>query len=204
MPILNTETMIRRQEKGYTLMEMILVIVVTGILATISVPSLINWKHFQEIKTRQLALKTNLEQIKSDAKRWGGTCTISGASLKSSCSSAVLQKRITDQFSSYSTQEIVINPTVKDRADEKTFVATNFKSITFSPRGFIHVDPLKTGDTNAVFVLGYQSNSDPFKDQAPELCLVVQNLTGQISVKQRKAAKLKSTQAVIASSGLTC
>ena len=75
---------------------------------------------------------------------------------------------------------------MKDRADEKTFVATNFKSITFSPRGFVHVDPLKTGDTNAVFVLGYQSNSDPFKDQSPELCLVVQNLTGQISVKQRR------------------
>ena len=83
-------------------------------------------------------------------------------------------------------------------------MATNFKTITFSPRGFIHVDPLKTGDTVAVFVLGYLSDSDPFKDQAPEQCVVVQNLTGQISVKRRDATKLESRQAIFAKSGLTC
>ena len=206
MPVLNKQNRGERFRRlsGYTITEMIVVIFITGILASISVPSLINWKHFQTIKTRQLALQANLEKIKSDAKRWGATCTINGEDLKSSCSSAVLQKRLGDTFNLQSTQEIVINPTVKDRTEEKIFVGTNFKTITFSPRGFIHVDPLKSGVNDAVFVLGYQSNSDPFKDQAPELCLVVQNLTGQISVKQRKAAKLKSTQAVIASSGLTC
>ena len=204
MSVLNKFNADCKPGRGYTLMEMILVIVVTGILAAISAPSLINWKHLQEIKTRQLALKTTLERIKSDAKRWGATCTINGATLKSSCSSAVIQKNITDQFDSQSTQEIIINPTVKERGEEKTFVATNFKTITFSPRGFIHVDPLKKGDTEAVFVLGYQSDSDPFKDQAPEQCVVVQNLTGQISVKRRDATKLESRQAIFATSGLTC
>ena len=184
-------------------MEMILVVVVTGILAGITVPSLINWKHLQEIKTRQLALKTTIQRIKSDAKIWGATCTIDGTTLKNSCSSAVVQKNITDQFNSQSTQEVIINPTVKDR-EMSTFIATNFKTITFSPRGFIYVDPLKTGDTEAVFVLGYQSDSDPFRDQAPEYCVVVQNLTGQISVKRREATKLKSQQAIFASWGLTC
>ncbi len=204
MPILKVLRTAKQLGKGYTLIEMIFVIAVTGILATISVPSLINWKHFQEIKTRQLALKTTLERIKSDAKRWGATCTISGANLKSSCTSAVIQKKTTDTFDSQSTQEIVINPTVKDRDSENIFIGTNFKTITFSPRGFIHVDPLNIGDTNAVFVLGYQNDSDPFKDQAPELCVVVQNLTGQISIKQRKAAKLQSRQAVFTTSGLAC
>ena len=194
----------RKHENGYTLTEMIFAIIITGILASISVPSLINWKHFQTIKTRQLALKTNLEQIKSDAKRWGATCKISGSDLKTTCTSAVIQKTTTDTFGAQSTQEKVINPTVKDRETEKVFIGTNFKTITFSPRGFIHIDPIKSGSSNATFVLGFQNGSDPFESQAPELCVVVQHLTGHISVKQRKMNKLTVSDAVSAISGLEC
>ena len=82
MPILNRKVMAQNQSEGYSLIEIVVVIAITGILAGISVPSLINWKHLQEIKTRQLALKTSLERIKSEAKRWGATCTISGVNLK--------------------------------------------------------------------------------------------------------------------------
>ena len=206
MPVLNKQNREERFRKlpGYTITEMLVVIFITGILASISVPSLINWKHLQTIKTRQLALQVNLEKIKSDAKRWGATCTINGEDLKSSCSSAVLQKKLGDTFNLQSTQEVVINPTVKNRAEEKIFVGTNFKTITFSPRGFIHVDPLKSGVNDAVFVLGYQSNSDPFKSQVPELCVKIQNLTGKISIMQRKMAKIKRNQATFAISGLSC
>ena len=206
MPVLNRQNREERFRKlpGYTITEMLVVIFITGILASISVPSLINWKHLQTIRTRQLALQVNLEKIKSDAKRWGATCTINGEDLKSSCSSAVLQKKLGDTFNLQSTQEVVINPTVKNRAEEKIFVGTNFKTITFSPRGFIHVDPLKSGVNDAVFVLGYQSNSDPFKSQAPELCVKIQNLTGKISIMQRKMAKLTRNQASFAISGLSC
>ncbi|WP_250398758.1 prepilin-type N-terminal cleavage/methylation domain-containing protein [Synechococcus sp. MU1648] len=206
MPVLNHQERKRRgrNKNGYTITEMIFVIVITGILASISVPSLINWKHFQTIKTRQLALKANLEQIKSDAKRWGATCTISGADLKSSCTSAVIQKKTSDTFGAQSTEEKVINSTVKDREVEKIFIGTNFKEITFSPRGFIHIDPIKAGSNNATFVLGYQSDSDPFTSQAPELCVVVQHLTGHIRIKQRKMNKLTVGNAVSAISGLEC
>ena len=60
----------QRHSEGFSLIELIFVITVIG-LAGVSIPSLINWKYFQDLKTRQLALKTNLEQMKSDAKRWG-------------------------------------------------------------------------------------------------------------------------------------
>ena len=206
MPVLNYPDRKKNNKdiSGYTITEMIFVIFITGILASISVPSLINWKHFQTIKTRQLALRTTLEQIKSDAKRWGATCTISGSDLKSSCTSAVIQKTTTDTFGAQSTPEKVINPTVKDREAEKVFIGTNFKTITFSPRGFIHIDPIKSGSNNATFVLGFQNGSDPFESQAPELCVVVQHLTGHISVKQRKMNKLTVSDAVSAISGLEC
>ena len=206
MPVLKMQKGVRSrgEDNGYTLIEMIFVILITSILASVSVPSLINWKHFQTIKTRQLALKAYLEQNKSDAKRWGATCKVSGADLKNSCASAVVQKRITDTFDLQSTQEIAINSTAKDRDTENVFIATNFKTITFSPRGFVHIDPLKAGDNNGVFILGYQSDSDPFKDQAPELCVVIQNLTGHISIKQRKLNKLRVGDAISAISGLKC
>ena len=125
MPVLNRQNREERFRKlpGYTITEMLVVIFITGILASISVPSLINWKHLQTIKTRQLALQVNLEKIKSDAKRWGATCTINGGDLKSSCSSAVLQKKLGDTFNLQSTQEVVINPTVKNRAEEKQVCA---------------------------------------------------------------------------------
>ena len=206
MPVLNKQR--RKQQlriiQGYTLTEMIFVILITGILASISVPSLINWKHFQTIKTRQLALQANLEKIKSDAKRWGASCTVKGENLKSYCSSAVIQKKIGDTFDMQSTLEVVINPTVKSREKENIFVGTNFKTLTFTPRGFIHVEPLKSGVNNAIFVLGYQSDSDPFKSQIPELCVNIQNLTGKISIMQRKMVRLQSKQATFAISGLEC
>ena len=204
MPILKKSTIIRNNSGGYTITEMILVIVITGILAGISVPSLINWKHFQNIKTRQLALKTTIEKIKSDAKRWGAICTIEGKSLKSTCKSAVMQKNITDTLDSQSTPEEIINPTVQSRTDEDVYIATNFKTITFSPRGFIHVDPIVGDKKDAIFVLGYQTQSDPFQDQAPELCVIVQNLTGRISVKKREGTKLQVRNAVFANPTLTC
>ena len=196
--------MIQNQSEGYSLIEIIVVIAVTGILAGISVPSLINWKHLQDIKTRQLALKTSLEKIKGEAKRWGGTCTISGITLKMSCESAVLQKSTTDIFDMQSNKELTINPTIKDRDAESVFVATNFNTITFSPRGFIHIDPIKAGESQAIFVLGYQSDSDTFKNQAPELCVIIENLTGRVSTKKRNQSKINSNNAIIAKSGLSC
>ena len=204
------------RDRGYSLIELIVVIAITSILAGISVPSLINWKYFQDIKTRQLALKTNLEQMKSDAKRWGATCTINGKTMKSSCASAVLQKSVTDKFDMQSSQEVVIDPTVsklkKDQSgkligEEYVFTATNFNKITFTPRGFIHVDPIRPGDSQAVFILGYKRNTNPFSDQAPELCVIVENLTGRIGVKRRDSQRLGRitiTDSIYAESGLSC
>ena len=197
----------KQNSKGYSLIEIIFVIAVTAILAGISVPSLINWKYFQNIKTRQLALKTNLEQIKSNAKRWGATCTINGRTLKSSCTSAVLQKSITDTFNLETSQEIIIKPTIYTRSDADEFTATNFNKITFTPRGFIHIDPIYSKDNSAVFVLGYKSDTDQFKNQAPELCVVVENLTGRISIKRRESKTLGRVQTkgnIYAKSALPC
>ena len=115
-----------------------------------------------------------------------------------------MQKSTTDTFDMQSSRELTINPAIKDRDDESVFVATNFRTITFSPRGFIHIDPIKAGEVKAVFVLGYKSESDPFKDQAPELCVIVENLTGRISTKKRDQNKIKSNNAIIATSGLSC
>ena len=211
MPILKKSN--RYHSGGYSLMEIVFVIAMTGILAGISVPSLIHWKHLQDVRTIQLALKTNLEQMKSDAKRWGAMCTINGGTLKSSCESAVFQKSTTDKFSLQSSQEYKINPTVtrlkENKAgnlvkDDTYFVATNFKTITFSPRGFIHVEPINSTDQDAIFVLGYQKDKDPYQMQAPELCVIVQNLTGQINIKQRKLNKISTADAISAVGGLKC
>lgn len=203
----------RYRSGGYSLIEIVFVIAMTGILAGISVPSLIHWKHLQDVRTIQLALKTNLEQMKSDAKRWGAMCTINGGTLKSSCESAVFRKSTTDKFSLQSSQEYKINPTVtrlkENKAgnlvkDDTYFIATNFKTITFSPRGFIHVDLINSSDQDAIFVLGYQKDKDPYQMQAPELCVIVQNLTGQINIKRRKLSKISTADAISAVGGLKC
>lgn len=207
MPILISSRESKNHCRGYSLIEIIFVIAVTGILAGISVPSLINWKYFQNIKTRQLALKTNLEQIKSDAKRWGATCTLNGRTMKSSCASAVLQKSITDSFNMQSTQEVVIEPIIKDQSDKDIFTATNFNKITFTPRGFIHVDPIQSGGSIAIFVIGYKNNSDPFKAHTTEMCVTVDNLTGRVSAKRRNTKQLgsiKTSDAIYAASQISC
>ena len=197
----------QRHSEGFSLIELIFVITVIGVLAGVSIPSLINWKYFQDLKTRQLALKTNLEKMKSDAKRWGATCIIDGKTLKSSCTSAVLQKSKTDKFDLQSTKEVIVEPTVKYKNDNDIYTATNFNRITLTPRGFIHINPIQSGNSTAIFILGFKSKSNPFRDEGTELCVIVENLTGRISTVRRDTRKLgtiKTNDAIYARSGLTC
>ena len=102
---------------------------------------------------------------------------------------------------------VSIENQVADRREMYNATATNFNKITFSPRGFIHVNPIHTNDSNAVFVLGYRSNKDPIKSQSAELCVKIENLTGRTSVKRRDSKRLgrvKTMNKVYAKSALTC
>ena len=204
MPILKSNQINKYRKEGFTLVELIFVITISAILAGISIPSLIKLKNYQDLRTRQLAFKTTIEMLKSEAKRWGGTCILNGTDLSSFCTSTVLQKQINDTMNKQGSQSTIVTPTVGITGDENIFIATNFNKLTFSPRGFIHVKTLSQQNADAVLVMGYRSKSNPFKDDSPELCLVVQSLTGQINVRRRKMTKIQSNKPVVGVPGLTC
>lgn len=192
------------QSWGYTLIEVVMVTVIIGILAAITAPSLDNWKNLQLLQAKQQALQTKLEAMKADAARWGAQCTLDGATLTSTCTSNLIKRKTSEVMSKITSAPESMNPTANLANEANIFIATNFEKITISPRGFMHINTGSTATSNALFVIGYKSKSAQFDRNGPELCIVVEHLTGRVSSGMRTTttAKLQVNQAIQKLSGL--
>ena len=63
-------------ESAFTLPELLVVTSIIGILASISAPSLISWLHNEREKSYIKEIQQFIPLVISEARRWGGTCTI--------------------------------------------------------------------------------------------------------------------------------
>jgi len=182
-------------DQGFSLAELIITILIAGILASLSFPSLLQWKYFQTLKTQGQALSSSLETLKSDTMRWGSNCTLNGSSMELICKSSTMQRYNNDTFDSQLILS-VLSTAVQDQDRKLIFLATNFKKLSFTPRGFVHAELLNGSTGNAIFVLGYRSDMSDSRDTA-EICVSVQNLTGNIRLGQRSGySNLSTTKSI--------
>jgi general secretion pathway protein G len=58
--------MVRRRQAGFTLLELLIVMTLIGILATIAIPSLVQYP----VRAKEAVLKTNLKEIRDNLEKY--------------------------------------------------------------------------------------------------------------------------------------
>ena len=67
---------ISQDKDAFTIIELLVVIALIGILASLSVPSLLRWIYNERINSYVKELQEFIPLTIREARRWGGTCTI--------------------------------------------------------------------------------------------------------------------------------
>ena len=73
---LNTILQKKNSEKGFTIIELLIAIVIIGVLAGISVPSAFKWVEKEKQNSYLRELISYLELIKKETRRWNGCCSL--------------------------------------------------------------------------------------------------------------------------------
>ena len=68
---------VRKQERGFTLIEMIVTVIILGILSAITAPSLIGLFDQMRVKDGLRQIESSLKEAQRQAMRRGSSCTIS-------------------------------------------------------------------------------------------------------------------------------
>lgn len=173
----------RDYARGFTLVELMAVTSIIGAMASIAVPSFINWRRYEVIKQYKNEIAGVIVGIPDEAKRWGATCAISlgvynvaikpfsvqcradGSQIsRAKCNSVTgcnitnIGKRVPSYPSSSNGESLV-------------YLASNIKDVYFTPRGQL------SGGVDAVFVVaGSQYLGGSHQPQ----CLVISRLTSEI------------------------
>lgn len=174
--------MSRCSSHGFTLVEVMAVTSIIGVMASIAVPSFINWRRYEVIKQYKNEISGVIVAIPDEAKRWGATCNISlgmynvatkpfsvqcradGSQISrakcnstTGCNISDISKRVPSYPSSSSGESLV-------------YLASNVKDIYFTPRGQL------SGGVDVVFVVaGSQYLGGSLQPQ----CLVISRLTSE-------------------------
>lgn len=174
---------IQRYDHGFSLVEVVTVVVIVGILSSLSIPSFLAWRRNQIVKSYFDNLRIQFSSFSAEAKKWGATCTlkaqpnstgsppftfncISNGSQKSlsKCGSAINcnisnLNTLFDQFPA--------NP----RGDSLVYVLANKENHLFTPRGQL------SGVTDSLVVI---AGTRALGGSTVRRCIVIKNITAEI------------------------
>jgi len=145
---------VRKPEKGFTLIEIITVTIIVGIVAAVSIPSLLGLLNRNRVNQAMAEVEGALKEAQKIATRNGKSCTISIDA----------------------TAKTISNNTANDQCllstrfiDNNFTLTTNRATIAFSGKGNISLNP------RPVIVLSY-----PTGGVSRPKCVVIQNTLGSI------------------------
>ena len=168
---------------GYSLVELITVVLIIGILSSLSVPSFLAWRRNQIVKTYSEGLKLQFNSLPNEAKKWGATCTLkslrnlsNSAPFTFSCIANGSQKSLSKcgsatncNISNLSTlfDLLPVNP----QGNKLVYLISNKENHQFTPRGQF------SGGADSVFVI---SGTRVLGGSTVSRCIVIKNITAEI------------------------
>ena len=167
-------------EKGFTIIELLIAIVIIGVLAGISVPSAFKWVEKEKQNSYLRELISYLELIKKETRRWNGSCSLQTNNFIKNSYDPVTRKRNPEKAFIVSCkgmdniQKLRIARQVP-RIEENVFQEVSQGSFNFTPKGHLS---LPNNQTSLVIIIGGKPNGSFY--QRPK-CISMEAPIGMIS-----------------------
>ena len=163
------------KEFGFTIVELIIVISIIGILASLSVPSLLRWIYNEKQNSYLRELTGFIELMRKEARRWNGSCSLSPK--RSSVNGSSIQPLFTVACKGMNnSQKINISRSIP-LADKLIFQQVS-SSFNVTPKGHISLSNTASNNSSVVMVIGgrYAMQSSLIRPK----CILIESPTGII------------------------
>jgi len=167
-------------DKGFTITELLIAIVIIGVLAGISVPSAFKWVEKEKQNSYIRELISYFELIKKETRRWNGSCSLQTNNFINNSYDSVTGKRTPEKAfivnckGMDNSQKLRIARQVP-RIEENVFQEVNQRSFNFTPKGHLS---LPNNQTSLVIVIGGKPNGSFY--QRPK-CISMEAPIGMIN-----------------------
>jgi prepilin-type N-terminal cleavage/methylation domain-containing protein len=143
-------------EKGFTIIELLIAIVIIGVLAGISVPSAFKWVEKEKQNSYIRELISYLELLKKETRRWNGSCSLQTNNFSNNSYDPVTRKTIAEKAfivnckGMDNSQKLRIARQVP-RIEKNVFQEVSQQSFNFTPKGHLSIP---NNQTSLVIIIG--------------------------------------------------
>lgn len=163
---------ISQDKDAFTIIELLVVIALIGILASLSVPSLLRWIYNERINSYVKELQEFIPLTIREARRWGGTCTI-----KPNLSIGYGQ-----ESNGLNVNCMGINSAKNNIKQGPTITKNIFQEVSgdlkITPKGQLFISNSTSNTNKIVFIVGGRNNSGINKPK----CIVFEQPVGLYKV----------------------
>tara|TARA_Y100000991_G_scaffold117946_1_gene89024 strand:- start:401 stop:1057 length:657 start_codon:yes stop_codon:yes gene_type:complete len=167
-------------EEGFTIVELLIVMAIISLLASIAVPSALKWVDREKQNSYIRELISYLELVKKETRRWNGSCNIQTNTFATNPTDPFSRKKISlNAFTvscsgmDKSNKKNITNAVPK--IDSKVFQEVNQRIFNFTPKGHLSIP----GNQDAlVIIVGGRPNSNLY--QKPK-CIILESPIGMIN-----------------------
>ena len=166
--------------KGFTIVELLIVIAIVGILASIAAPSALKWVDREKQNSYIRELISYLELVKKETRRWNGSCSIQTRTFSANPLDPFTRKKtpvngftITCNGIDKSNKNNITRRVPK--IDPKVFQEVNQRIFNFTPKGHLSIPG---NQDKLLIIVGGRPDSDSY--QKPK-CIVLEAPIGMIN-----------------------
>ena len=170
----------RISNKGFTIVELLIVIAIVGVLASIAAPSALKWVDREKQNAYIRELISYLELVKKETRRWNGSCSLQTRNFSVNPFDSLTRKKIpvngftvTCNGMDQSIKKNITNRVPK--IDSKVFQEVNQRIFSFTPKGHLSIPG---NQDSLVIIVGGRPDSNLY--QKPK-CIVLEAPIGMIN-----------------------